>query len=607
MVKKFSLLITLLAGLILLAGTLIPAPIAQAQVNTGSLRIVNGLLGVGPVDVFLDDERVAFALQPQAVTPYLSLAAGRHALAIRAVGADRLAAPLADILIDLSPNGSQTAVVYQRQINATEGLGGALAQSGAIFIVNDDRSPTQLGRTRLTAVNLALNAPERINIGYPSGEALLYQVVREQPFGTIDIDAGAYSLAVLDGESATRQILSRLGEQVFYSNTLYTLVVVPNPAVVTGSAVAGAEPVIAFFLSAPLDTEAEGGIRLRIIHAAHSTAVLDLYIDERLVASRVNYSRFTEYLGLASYSHIITIRRAGDSPTASPLGRAELTITEENRQQLNWTLLLLNGSESNAAALNAAATQNQPNAPVLVNSPGGTILMALLPDNLSETQRGFARLRVVNAADGVPPLALLTDALPAAELQPGTPAPAPTATPLPGARPTLIPLTDAVAFGVEANEQDVPAGLYSELQFVPIGSSNPLTTLNDVQLVSGIVYTLYVIGSPIGDPPIQVLTFQDFGFGLSLERTYNGRVIVENANVRSSPSTQSGRQAVLTLGTEVEVLGRNSNAEWIRIRYVDVNTGAVGEGWVSATARLLEITRLGAPVPISSLPVIPGS
>ncbi|MBL8153062.1 MAG: DUF4397 domain-containing protein, partial [Anaerolineae bacterium] len=530
MVKKFSLLITLLAGWILLAGTLIPAPMAQAQVNTGSLRIVNGLLGVGPVDVFVDDERVAFGLQPQAVTPYVSLAAGRHALAIRAVGADRLAAPLADILIDLSPNGSQTAVVYQRQTNTAEAFGGALAQSGAIFIVDDDRSPTQLGQTRLTAVNLALNAPERINIGYPSGEALLYQVVREQPFGTIDIDAGAYSLAVLDGESAARQILARLGEQVFYSNTLYTLIVVPNPTVVAGSATAGAEPVIAFSLSAPLDTETEAGIRLRIIHAAHSTAVLDLYIDERLVASRVNYSRFTEYLGLASYSHIITIRRAGDAPTAAPLGRAELTITEENRQQSNWTLLLLNGSESNAEALNAATTQNQPNAPVLVNTPGGTILMALLPDNLSETQRGFARVRVVNAADGVPPLALLTDALPPSEVLPGTPTPVPTATPIPGARPTLIPLTDAVSFGVEANEQDVPAGLYGQLLFVPIGSSNPLTTLNDVQLVNGIVYTLYVIGSPIGDPPIQVLTFQDFGFGLSTERTYTGTIVVDNAN-----------------------------------------------------------------------------
>ncbi|MBL8157259.1 MAG: hypothetical protein JNM70_24005, partial [Anaerolineae bacterium] len=48
-------------------------------------------------------------------------------------------------------------------------------------------------------------------------------------------------------------------------------------------------------------------------------------------------------------------------------------------------------------------------------------------------------------------------------------------------------------------------------------------------------------------------------------------------------------------------------AEWIRIRYLNVSTGAVDEGWVSATARLLEITRLGAPVPISSLPVIAGS
>jgi len=42
----------------------------------------------------------------------------------------------------------------------------------------------------------------------------------------------------------------------------------------------------------------------------------------------------------------------------------------------------------------------------------GDVMMALLPDDLSETQRGLARIRIINAAEGVQNLSVFTPAYP---------------------------------------------------------------------------------------------------------------------------------------------------------------------------------------------------
>ena len=116
MLKKISFLAIVALALVLVSAASNSGPVqAQAKVNTGSLRIVNALPGIGPVDVYLDEQIIAYALKPEDATTYFIIAAGRHALAVRSANGDALAAPIADILIDLEPNGSQTAVIYQTQ------------------------------------------------------------------------------------------------------------------------------------------------------------------------------------------------------------------------------------------------------------------------------------------------------------------------------------------------------------------------------------------------------------------------------------------------------------------------------------------------------------
>ncbi|MEZ4669316.1 MAG: DUF4397 domain-containing protein [Anaerolineae bacterium] len=604
MLKKFIFSLLLALVFIVLQSGQSRTPVQAQDVNTGSLRIANALPGIGPVDVYLDNERVAFGLAAETATTYFEIAAGRHSLAVRQVDTDPLSSPIADLLIDLAPNGSQTAIVYQQQFAAGEAVAPPVDQSGEIFIINDDRSPIQLGKTRLTAVHLAVGTPQRISIGYPSGEALLYQIGLNQPFGTIDIDAGSYSMAVLDADSPTPTVLERLGEVNLYSNTLYTVVVVPDVQPSGNSQVVGtlSAQTQTFILSTPLEAPQEG-LQLRIVHAAHNFAIVDIYIDEKRVASRVNYGRYTEYLGLASYSHLITIRRFGAPLTDPPLGRATLTLTSENAKQRTWTLLLVN-ADAQSSSSPPTATPGDPNPPTFINTENGDVMMRLLADNISETQRGFVRVRVVNAANGVPPVSLFTPTFPFTQTSTtDTPLPTPTAMPLPGASLAL-----SAVFGQDASEGEVPAGLYPQLNFIPTGSINPLVSLTNQQLVGGIVYTFVVMGSPSGNPEIMPVVFQDFGVGLSLKRAYTGIILSDpTVNIRQRPTAQAGLVTQLPKNAEVEVLGRNAAGDWLRIRFISPTTGSIQDGWVLAANNLIRVERQGEPIKFSDLPEYAGT
>lgn len=580
------------------------------QINMANVRIVNALVGLGPVDVYLDDTRVAFALEPEAATPFFSIPAGRHSLAVRPPEADPLSAPVADTLIDLAPNQSETAIAYQKQF-AAAGFTPGYEQTGAFFVTDDDRSPIELGKARLTAVHLAVGSPAFISVAYPSRESLLHQVALEQPFGSVDVQAGIYSMVLVEAAGPDLSVLARLGDFSVYAGTLYSIIIVPDvqPTVDPNTnqprvAAAVATP-RAFIISAPVDPPPDG-LRLRLIHAAPNTAVLDMVIDGRLVAERMNYGRVTEYLGLKDYSHVVTLRRVGAGPQDPPLAQAEFTISEENRRQTNWTLMLLNaaGGDTSAALSLAGSDENQTQ--TIVNTPGGSLFMVLLPDNISQTAQGFARVRLVNAVSDIPPLRLIAPVVPpraSSTPVPTRPPNLPTATPPPPQQ-----LVQEVVFAAEASEAEVPAGLYPALNFMPAGLTTNLSTLSNVQFVSGMVYTFVVMGSPVGNPPITVVELSDYGSGLPQNRLYLGRITAPTARIRANSSGEAGVIATLPLDTEVEVLGRDLNGEWIRIRFTDPFTGARNEGWISGTAGIIAITRLGAPVSPLALPryIAPG-
>src|SRR5262245_4608508 len=99
MLRKLVSVIAILVGLFLLAGSANNVPAVAAQTtggNNGTLRLVNAMVGIGSVDVFLDNERVTYGLQPKDATPYFFVKAGNHRLTVRVVGGDELSIPITD-------------------------------------------------------------------------------------------------------------------------------------------------------------------------------------------------------------------------------------------------------------------------------------------------------------------------------------------------------------------------------------------------------------------------------------------------------------------------------------------------------------------------------
>lgn len=593
----------------LLAGLAAPAALVVAQggsvVNVGDLRVVNGYVGLHGVDVYIDGTQVAYGLPPEQATVFFAVPTGRHVVAVRPAGASPLAAPLADALVDVGPNHSRTAIVYQKQF-ARAGYTPPLAQSGSFIVLDDDRSPINVGRTRLTAVHLYPGVKGPLSVAYPDRSSLLHEIAPEQPYGTIDVNAGVYSLAVVDAGSPSLDRLYLGGQYAFHSSTLYTLVIVPDAGPLTASqpgAAVGAGPLAPtprlFAVSAPIDPPPDG-LRLRLIHAAHNTAVFDLYIDERLAVPRMTYSQATEYLGLPGFSHTIALRRRDASPDDIPFATARFELTPENRRQSHWTVLLLNAGQSTVTTMPLAG-QEQPaggeRSANIVNTPGGPLVLALLPDNVAQTPRGQARVRLYHAIDGALDISLFTSALPPVIAPDITPTPTPT----PAAPPPLVRLVEPAVFGAEASDADVRAGLYNDLRFVA-GGSTEIYQLRDKPLIPGVVYTFVLIGLPGGEPPVQALQLEDFGRGVPQDRLYQGEIVSSiDVNVRDAPSNTSNVRARLPNGTVVEVLGRNFDGTWIYIAYSDLATGGRRNGWVFA--QLIRVTRLGDPLNVLSLPL----
>jgi hypothetical protein len=368
---------------------------------------------MGTVDVYIDGNLVAYALRPETATPYLVLPAGKHNVAVFPTGADPLSTPVAQTLVAINPNHSRTGVVYQTRF-ATLASRPSVEGSGTIVVIDDDRSPIQLGRTRLTALHLAPGTPQPLSIGYPSRASLLHEIHLERPYGSVDMDAGVKSLAIVDASSPTLDILSRVGDVSFYGDTYYTFIIIPDmPPPPDDTFTVGrlvTKPRL-FVVSAPMETPPDG-VRMRIVHAAHDTAVLDVYIDERLVASRVNYGLATQYLGLTPYSHTIALRPFGASPDSPPIARADFTISQANLDQKNWSLMLLNATSDNTIGLpitEPVVNTNVEGIPnTLINTRGGPMIMTIIPDDISQTRRGYSRMRLVHALDGFPELSIYT-------------------------------------------------------------------------------------------------------------------------------------------------------------------------------------------------------
>jgi hypothetical protein len=203
---RVVLVVLVVAGSLLLVGS---AQVRAQDDTQTRVRIVHGLEGVGPVDIYIDGAISLIGLGAGETSGELRVASGDHQLAVVPSGT----AP------DSALVAGQITLRAGRELYATL-VGTADAASVGLFLV-DDR-PLDAGRTRFRVINGSLDSS--LVPAFAGGSALT------EPLGFGDaseysqIDAGVYDLDFLD--EASRTALVSLAGVEFAEGTVNDILIV---------------------------------------------------------------------------------------------------------------------------------------------------------------------------------------------------------------------------------------------------------------------------------------------------------------------------------------------------------------------------------------------
>lgn len=205
-------------------GGLAPAS-AQDETQT-RVRVVHGLEGVGPVDIYVDGGLALIGLGEGQTSGELRFASGDHQLAVVPSGTGP----------DSSLVAGAITLRAGRQLYATL-VGTAEAASVGLFLI-DDR-PLDAGRARFRIINGSLDSS--LVPAFAGGEALT------EPLGFGDaseysqIDAGVYDLDFLD-EASGAVVVSLAGAE-FGEGTVNDILIVGQAATGTLATIVETRPV----------------------------------------------------------------------------------------------------------------------------------------------------------------------------------------------------------------------------------------------------------------------------------------------------------------------------------------------------------------------------
>jgi Domain of unknown function (DUF4397) len=220
---RVVLIALVVSGSLVLSGLM---PTGAQDDSQTRVRVVHGLEGVGPVDIYVDGGLALIGLAEGDTSGELRLASGDHQLAVVPSGT--------------SPDGALVAggitLRAGREVYATL-VGTADAPSVGLFLV-DDR-PLDAGRARFRIINGALDSS--IVPAFAGGDALT------EPLGFGDaseysqIDAGVYDLDFLDEASGT--VLLSLAGAEFAEGTANDILIVGQAATGTLATIVETQPV----------------------------------------------------------------------------------------------------------------------------------------------------------------------------------------------------------------------------------------------------------------------------------------------------------------------------------------------------------------------------
>ncbi|MCA0452812.1 MAG: DUF4397 domain-containing protein [Chloroflexi bacterium] len=295
-----------------------PQPVTNEtleQARPALIRIVNTVVDSPPVNVFAGFSAIATNLAYQQFTEPTSFEAGDYEIKIQASGAAQSDAPLLDSTLNF-PSGQRIMILITGS-----------ADQLALTVVPDTLAPLQSDESIIHLVN-ALSDERAVTLRSAENDLTPAVGVGRDAFSAI-IPAAETGFTFQIGDRAT-EYTADLQPQ---ANTTF---------VVAGTASAPA--IIAFDASAP------NRIAVHALNAAAEVPGVDVYLDDQLLNSQVEYGRMTERQNFASGQYTVRVYAAGaDRSTGEPLTGGVVTLQDGE----NFAVVLL-GTASNLQVLSYA-------------------------------------------------------------------------------------------------------------------------------------------------------------------------------------------------------------------------------------------------------------
>ncbi len=276
--KRFTLI-----ALVLMLSALAIIPVA-GQDNGAKTRFVHAIPGASAVDIYVDGQLAVSSLEFGSATDYIALPAGEHALTVTQEDA---ATALWEQSIQFADESVSTLVASS--INPLE-----------FTQYTDDLNPLPLGKARFTAIHAIADA-DPVDVVLATGQPVIPALTYNQPYGTLDLPAMTYDLAIVPVGDSLENALIPAATYALDSGTSYV-------ALAYGTA---NDPQV-LLLSAPTNGEGQGGA-LRLIHGVPEAPAVDVYVNDVLLAPALAFGELTEYIALPEGDYTVNVSATGSA------------------------------------------------------------------------------------------------------------------------------------------------------------------------------------------------------------------------------------------------------------------------------------------------------
>jgi hypothetical protein len=314
-------------------------PELGGQDAQATMRFVLAVASAPRVDVFIDKKLAVSQLIPSELTPTIPLLAGKHLLEVVAAN---------------TALQSQNLLLEQSiELEVRETVIGVLMGAPTKFTfarISENIEPLEAGQGRVQVVSTLNNA---VDIA-----------IDNRQVGKITTAGQGTEPVVLN--TGMHQFSVNSGDQTILARSIPLTERQVHTFILLGADSAGTLT----FVIARSPTLREG--RLRVLNLSLGLGPVDVYLGDRQLAAALDYRKASEWQHVRLYEKDLRLLKAGAAKDAAPVGKAQL-------------------------ALRADQTGD-----VVIYDLPSQLKVRFLPEELRPTISKFARLTVLNLAQGVP-------------------------------------------------------------------------------------------------------------------------------------------------------------------------------------------------------------